>query len=249
MGRSDGAIAMDELVYLYKLASLGLQYPDETGWASIENILSEREALFEGEMLLLVNNFNNEFRGAAIEDIQSDYLSFFDLGGQISPYETEYLTEKISRKPFELSDIAGFYSAFGLSINQSSNNREIVDHISVELEFMALLTWKERYAVETKSKEHEEIVLDAKRKFLKDHLARWGFFYCRQMESLEGAFHKSLGRIVEALLTSECERHGLDKTLYNKDLTREALSGVRCDTLTCGALPELHITEREDYAR
>ncbi|MBF0539665.1 MAG: molecular chaperone TorD family protein, partial [Nitrospirae bacterium] len=141
-------------------------------------------------------------------------------------------------KPFELADIAGFYKAFDLSVNQSLDGREVVDHISVELEFMALLSWKALYAVEMSAKEHEEIVLDAKRKFLKDHLARWGFFYCRQMESLDGGgLYKGLGRIVEAVLTFECEKYGLDKTLFNKDLTREALSGVRSDTLTCGLLP------------
>ncbi|WP_420264638.1 TorD/DmsD family molecular chaperone [Candidatus Magnetominusculus dajiuhuensis] len=228
----------DELVYLYKLASLGLQYPDGAGWSAIERILTERETLFEGEALRLVNDFHGQFEGAAIDDIRSEYLSIFDLGGQIAPYETEYLTEKISRKPFELADIAGFYKAFDLSVNQSLDGREVVDHISVELEFMALLSWKALYAVEMSAKEHEEIVLDAKRKFLKDHLARWGFFYCRQMESLDGGgLYKGLGRIVEAVLTFECEKYGLDKTLFNKDLTREALSGVRSDTLTCGLLP------------
>ncbi|MBF0518006.1 MAG: molecular chaperone TorD family protein, partial [Nitrospirae bacterium] len=116
--------------------------------------------------------------------------------------------------------------------------REMLDHISVELEFMALLTLKGIYAQESNSQEHEQIVLDAKRKFLSDHLARWGFFYCRQLESLDGgAFYKTLGRIVEAVLTTECQAHGLDKSIFNKDLTTEALSGVRCDTLTCGPLP------------
>ena len=35
-----------------------------------------------------------------------DYLSIFDLGREISSYETEYISEKLSRKPFELADIA-----------------------------------------------------------------------------------------------------------------------------------------------
>ncbi|MEO5359845.1 MAG: molecular chaperone TorD family protein [Nitrospirota bacterium] len=228
---------MEELVYLYKLASLGLTYPNEAHWSAIERIVSEREALFEGETLDMVSDFSGQFNGVSIGDVRSDYLTFFDLGGQISPYETEYLTEKISRKPFELADIAGFYRAFGLSVNQTSDDKEMVDHISVELEFMALLTSKEIYAIETNSKEHEEIVVDAKRKFLKDHLARWGFYYCRQLESLEGGgLYKSLGKIVEAVLTLECERYGLDKTVFNKDLTREALNGVRSDTLACGPL-------------
>ncbi|MBV6340577.1 TorD/DmsD family molecular chaperone [Candidatus Magnetobacterium casense] len=229
---------MEELVYLYKLASLGLSYPQEASWSSIENILSERERLFTGDILRMVNDFNEQFELGAIDDLRADYLNYFDMGGQISPYETEYLTEKISRKPFELADIAGFYRAFGLSVNESADNKELIDHISVELEFMALLTAKALYAMDSQSKEHEEIVLDAKEKFLRDHLARWGFFYCRQLESLEGGeIYKSLGRIVDAVLTLECERHGLDKTLFNKDLTREALSGVRCDTLSCGPLP------------
>lgn len=136
------------LICLYKILSLGFSYPEEKNWIIIERILSESQNLFDGGMLENVGAFKEYFAKSRqkIEDIESEYLSIFDVGGKISPYETEYLTEKISRKPFELSDIAGFYNAFGFVVNENISNKEAVDHISVELEFMAILALKEEYA-------------------------------------------------------------------------------------------------------
>jgi nitrate reductase assembly molybdenum cofactor insertion protein NarJ len=47
-------------------------------------------------------------------------------------------------KATELSDIAGFYRAFGFEMNQEGD-RDMVDHISVELEFYSLLMMKYLY--------------------------------------------------------------------------------------------------------
>ncbi|MDA8215874.1 MAG: molecular chaperone TorD family protein [Nitrospiraceae bacterium] len=227
------------LICLYKILSLGFSYPEEKNWIIIERILSESQNLFDGEMLENVGAFKEYFAKSRqkIEDMESEYLSIFDVGGKISPYETEYLTEKISRKPFELSDIAGFYNAFGFVVNENISNKEAVDHISVELEFMAILALKEEYARVNKHEENLQITQDARMKFLREHLAKWGFSYCHKMNGLEGAeFYKSLGIIMEVVLQLECDRYGLDAALFRRDIERESYSGVRGEDLTCGQI-------------
>lgn len=227
------------LIYLYKILSLGLAYPEEKNWIMLEKMLSESEGLHDGGILAMLKDFrdyltNNRDR---IDNMKSEYLNIFDMGRKISPYETEYLTEKISRKPFELADISGFYSAFGFSINEDMTNKESVDHISVELEFMAIIALKEEYARGIKQKENENIVHDAGRKFLKEHLARWGFYYCRQIQELEcDSFYKKLGSILESVLSIECDRYGLDALSFKKGIDRDLYKGVRDEVLTCGQI-------------
>ncbi len=224
------------LIHLYKILSLGLTYPEEQNWALIEKQLSMSTDLFAGELAKRVEQFRICFseNQNSIEKIQSEYLAVFDVGRQISPYETEYITEKVSRKPFELADITGFYTAFGFGVHETRQNKEAPDHISIELEFMAILEWKAEYAREKKEDENATIVRDAKQKFLKDHLLKWGFFYCKQINGVEGNdLYKRLAQILELVLLMECERYGFDPSLFEKELQIDPFSGVRGEELTC----------------
>ena len=224
------------IIHLYKILSLSLAYPEEQNWALIEKQLAMSRDLFGGELAKKVEQFRLCFlkNQRSIERVQSDYLACFDVGRLISPYETEYISEKVSRKPFELADIAGFYTAFGFGVHETRRNKEAPDHISIELEFMAILEWKTEYAREKKEEENASIVSEAKLKFLQDHLLKWGFFYCKQISVSEGYdFYKSLAQILELVLQIECERYGLDSSLFDKELQRDPLSGVRDEELTC----------------
>ncbi len=227
---------MAGLIYLYKTLSLGLSYPEENNWAMIEKQFKMSEDLFEGEMSSRLNSFkqyvnNNRHRN---DDIKSEYLNIFDVGRKISPYETEYMTEKLSRKPFELADIAGFYTAFGLNVTEEMRNKEALDHISIELEFMAILEWKEQCALENGQEENVAIVKDAKLKFFQEHLAKWGFFFCRQIYGLGGnGLFIRLARLLELVLILECKRYSLDVSIFDKQISREPYNGVRSEKLTC----------------
>ncbi len=224
------------LIYIYKILSLGLAYPDKKNWAMIDKHIMAIENLLEGELSTRVADFKRDLlkNQQRIDEIKADYLSLFDIGRKVSPYETEYMAEKVSRKPFELADIAGFYAAFGFDVNEDTRNKEALDHISIELEFMAILSWKEEYAREMKQDENLMIVQDARMKFFKEHFAKWGFFYCQQVCSLsEGDFFKGLAAILQLVLNIECERYMLDVSLFDREMVREPYSGVRGDDLTC----------------
>jgi TorA maturation chaperone TorD len=161
-------------------------------------------------------------------------MSVFDTGRKISPYATEYMAEKVSRKPFELADIAGFYKAFGFIVAEDSRNKESLDHISIELEFMAILTWKHEYAKNSNQEENLKIVHDARMAFVSDHLAKWGFFYCQQIGRLTGhEFYKRLAKLYKLLLTLECHRYSIDVSLMKRPMVKVPYNGARSDELTC----------------
>ncbi len=224
------------LISLYKILSLGFSYPEEKNWAMIERQFTKSENLFAGETLSTYNSLREYFskNRHRLDEIKSEYLNIFDVGRKISPYQTEYITEKLSRKPFELADIAGFYSAFGLNVNEGMRNKEALDHISIELEFMAILEWKAQYASENGQKENAKIVKDAKLKFLREHLAKWGFFFCHQIYELGGdSLFVRLARLLERVLVLECKRYSLDVSIFDKQISREPYNGVRSEELTC----------------
>ena len=127
---------MTGLVYLYKMLSYGFFYPDEDYWEKIEKILGMGEDLLEGELLARAKDFEASFAESRdrMDEVRSEYLKIFDIGKAVSPYETGYIADKASRKTFELTDIAGFYQAFGLLPNERIRNKEVLDHISIELE-------------------------------------------------------------------------------------------------------------------
>lgn len=236
MGGTENRKMRQGFPYLYKLLSLGLSYPEEKTWRRIEDVLHMSGEIFEGDLLSRVNRFREHFieNRDRLDDIKSEYLAIFDIGRAISPYETEYMKEKVSRKAFELADIAGFYAAFGLVVDEVAENKEALDHIAVELEFMALLAWKEHYAREKKQRDHLWVVRDARTKFVRDHLVNWGFFYCRRIYDLEGAaFYKRLADILEGVLILECERHHLDTSLFVMEMHREPFGGVRGEEPSC----------------
>jgi nitrate reductase assembly molybdenum cofactor insertion protein NarJ len=110
--------------------------------------------------------------GRKLDDLRSMYLELFDRGGgRASLYETEYGHMRGLAKGHDLADIAGFYRAFGFELDDESEH-ELVDHIAVELEFYAVMLCKEAALHETADAEGLEIVGDARRKFLREHLGR-----------------------------------------------------------------------------
>lgn len=227
-------------VYLYKVASLALAYPEREKWMMLEQLLSRAEEHLDGDMLGQVAGFR-EYLGRVRhkrDEIESEYLRVFDTGRLVSPYETEYLTEKTARKPFELADIAGFYQAFGFDLNEEIDNKEPVDHIAVELEFMALMRFKEDYAAKRSQKEKEAVTRDAGLKFLDSHLAPWGLIFCRRLGRIAcDEFYKRIGELCASVLSLDCRRLGLDTECFQKDMDDERpCDATGGDGLACGPM-------------
>ncbi|MFQ6061640.1 MAG: molecular chaperone [Methanosarcinales archaeon] len=164
---------------IYGLLSLGFLYPSDDLKKSLKDgsyisELRELVALLDlpkkDELKEVLECLENDIPKDP-KKLEEEYTSIFLKN--ISPHETEYYTEQKMQfaKTRELADIAGFYLAFGLEV--SDKQRDRVDHISTELEFMHFLTLKEAIAQSNGNVDGEEICVDAEKKFLVDHLGRW----------------------------------------------------------------------------
>ena len=168
-----------------------------TVWRNVSELLEE------GNMLdPFINRLEKAVDSLDYEGLAAEHSRLFEPRSklQVPPYETEYTLAESPQhalsQPAHLSDIAGFYKAFGLAISEERPDR--VDHIAAELEFMHVLALKESVAVEGDETEHIEIVRDAQLKFMNDHLGRWtGQFRDRMAGADEGGFYIALAEMLD----------------------------------------------------
>ncbi len=111
--------------------------------------------------------------GVELEELQAQYHRAF---GHVPltdcpPYESGYLGAHLFRQVNVMADVAGCYRAFGLRIGQQE--RERVDHVTVELEFMRFLAYKEAFALVHHGRSPADICRRAQRHFWREHLGHW----------------------------------------------------------------------------
>ncbi len=109
------------------------------------------------------------WHGCSSEERAARYARFFATDQRCPLHETAYGDgQRLTGKSAELSDLQGFYRAFGMSLQL-----ERADHLAVELEFYSVLLFKEAWARAERWGEQAAITRSAARQFLADHLARW----------------------------------------------------------------------------
>lgn len=190
------------------LASLLSSYPDEGFAEDIQMLLDDGEAKLPAELReSVLNAAGDETR---LNDLRSEYLSLFDSGRGVAPlYETEYGRQRALFKANELSAISGFYQAFGFELGGEGYAREMPDHLSVELEFYALLRLKEDHLRGENNSEGVEIVHSARKKFLQDHLGRFIPAILERPGVAENKNYGGILRYCDELVRTECEALGV----------------------------------------
>ena len=211
-----------------RVLKIGLSFPNQESFGRISSVETE-EALSRAAVVLdevdEVSNSNTctglaeavaRFRApsltiSTVGDLGQDYNRLFGhtLRGKVCPYETEYGGAHTFQQAQELSDLAGFYLAFGLKPSDARNER--VDHIAHELEFLEFLSCKEAYAWEDDDEDMLAVTRGALKRFVGEHLGRFGRAFGRHLyEADTGGFYGGLGGLCAAFLSSECERQGTE---------------------------------------
>ena len=128
--------------------------------------------------------------------------------GTVTPYETEYGDDSLWQPQRDMSDLTGFFRAFGLTLRSDAGERP--DHIACEAEFMAVLARKEAVALEIADNAMAEETARATRLFLRDHLGRWAPAFAASVARGDPrGFHGALGRLCATFVEGECRRLGV----------------------------------------
>jgi nitrate reductase assembly molybdenum cofactor insertion protein NarJ len=103
----------------------------------------------------------------ATATLRGRWVRWFDLG-RVPPYEGSNVVVSAGGVTPRLADIAGYYRAFGMQVVHDRP-----DHIVAELEFLAFALLVEDDAFHRGDAEHVEVVGDAIRTFIRDHVGTW----------------------------------------------------------------------------
>jgi putative dimethyl sulfoxide reductase chaperone len=178
--------------YKWKQALNALDYPDKDQLEkSLELLLKE------------LNNIDFQRWTQQYEDCFAHTAH-----GVVPSYELEYGEEHTHRQPQQLGDIAAFYNAFGLKVNDKVHER--VDHVAVECEFMQFLLYKEAYALKHDGAQKAEICRKASHRFLAEHLGRWvPAFALRLSKHRVQGLMKKIADFAFTFVVQECQQFGI----------------------------------------
>lgn len=166
----------------YRMLAKAFSYPDDRFFKYFDKLEKERQ------------------------EIVADYdILFRNMG--IWLYTTEYTAKGEFQKSEHLSDIMGFYKAFGV---EPENERP--DLLSTELEFMYYLIYKKTQASKFPSEKGRENIFvcwDAARKFFNEHLYPGAQAILKKLKSRkENSFYNDAAGELEEFLESEKEIFG-----------------------------------------
>ena len=207
-----------EKAYIYKIFSLFF-YPAKLE-KGIEKIRENVEKTFNGSSeriklaLEVVEKLCNEQSIKELNEILGEMRRHEPLERKLVPGPSMGAT---------LADLAGFYMAFNLK----TNSEIPMDHLSVELEFMANLALREAYALVNGNKEMLEIVTKAERSFLRDHLSRTAAYVVVLKKTKDERILDAAG-LFEDFMNEELERIGAPKLPSSVEIHEGEKDVVKC---------------------
>ncbi len=170
--------------------------------SSIKTLLEANDGDLKQKAELMQKELSRAARGS-LSKLRSEYYRVFGhtISMECPPYETQYGVAHLFQQTQELSDVSGFYRAFGLE----TKSGERLDHISVELEFMHFLCCKQAYATQNNhGRDKIEICVEAQEKFLGQHLGKWVFVFTKLLKRKEkGGFYRSFAELTESFIAFE----------------------------------------------
>lgn len=172
-----------------------------------------------------------------LSDLQAEHRRVFSnvITLDCPPYETLFGNDHVFGQAHMMADIAGFYKAFGLELSRDIHER--LDHLSVELEFMHFLAYKESYARCHDGAEKTQIVVDAQKKFVKEHLGRWVPLFSRMlMKKADTGFFRYMAEFTADCVEFDVAYLGVNPQPYSETDYRPAtFNAPEGQSYECGA--------------
>ncbi len=202
--------------YLYRFLAKAFEDPDPEGWqwlatSEVASALRSTAATLALHSLANpVDELLRQLTPSGFDDFAAAHLACFGhtVRGDCPMNEIEYGDIKADPlfQPHRLSDLGAFFAAFGLELTPDAAER--IDHISIELEFMSVLAAKEAHALEHQfDEENIDVLRDAQKKFLREHLGRWSPAFARRLARMAGETALSaLARLLGEFIKLECAR-------------------------------------------
>ncbi len=175
-----------------------------------------------------------------LSDLQTEHRRVFSnvITLDCPPYETLFGNDHIFAQAHVMGDIAGFYKAFGVELSRDVHER--MDHLSVELEFMHFVAYKESYARCHDGEEKTKIVVDAQKKFVKEHIGRWVPLFSKMLaRKADFGFYRSMADLTADWMEFDAAYLAVNPQPYTETEYRPAtFNAPEGQSYECGAQDE-----------
>jgi len=247
---------------LYLLVSWGYLYPEddefldylqsgefvEDGRTALDGLRKELKSVggqeAEDRLQAVATHFDaienwmsSEGESWNVQDLRDEHRRVFSnvIALDCPPYETLFGNDHVFGQSYVMGDIAGFYSAFGLQLSPDIHER--LDHLSVELEFMHYLSYKESYAILHDGAEKLKTVVEAEKKFVKEHIGRWVPLFSGMLKrKADYGFYKILADFTTDWMAFDIAFLGVTPQPYSETDYRPAIyMNPEGQTFECGA--------------
>ncbi len=171
---------------------------------------------------------------AGLDEFRTSYMQYFPpIASQDAPgYETAYRGEGVFQQSAILADIAAFYRAHGLRAGGSE--RERLDHIAVETEFMSVVARKEVLAVRANHSDNAAMCRETSADFLSEHLGCWArSFGLRASAVSSNPWYVALGELTTSWVETDLEIMGVEPV----EIVDHPLPVEPPDDGSCGPCP------------
>ena len=197
---------------MYNILSRAFSYPWNRKFFRPKTVLEPLDVclLEEGDWDKVnnaVKGFGSYLPKMTVKQVQSEFVRVFGhaVSQECPPYEMQYGTEGgIQSQTDVLIQLGGFYETFAFEFPKN-RGRERVDHISVELEFMSYMCFREAYGVEYGHDEKKLAILrTGVKKFIRNHLGRWiPLFSIFTIRKAERGLYKDVIELLSIFIRNE----------------------------------------------
>lgn len=164
-------------------------------------------------------------------ELAAAHERLFDGDVMLPPYEGSYEIDPF-RQARQMSDVAGFYRAFGADAHGPEAERP--DYAGTELEFLAFLGLRRLEAEAEGDEDAARRCAEIEDDFLTSHAGRWlPVFFGRLAEESAHPVHRALGLVGHDAVLAELAGRGLVVEPVPAD--RRPRTAVEEDELTCAA--------------
>jgi DMSO reductase family type II enzyme chaperone len=133
------------------------------------------------------------------EAFQSSYIGLFEVGGELGAPAPLYEGEYGGGRMKVMEEVLRFYHYFGLKLSEEKRDRP--DHLSSELEFMHLLTFKETEGLLQGA--DRKAYREAQRDFLRFHLTEFAAAVAGKVGGRAAPFYSDLAKLAHGFCAKE----------------------------------------------
>ncbi len=191
---------------MYGFLSRALLFPTANGYSSIRSELVpilESFSIRSAELRVALANAIST-HGTDRDELRVAHSRLFThIENQDCPvHESAFAPGDVFRRADVMADIAAFYTAHGLQTG--GVERERIDNIATELEFMSFLARKEAYAIQHLGVDEREECRRSQQGFLRDHLACWATGFASRVQLLaDHRFFEAICALLAAWIEAE----------------------------------------------